>query len=141
LRPIDYLYRGLTHGAEAVAIAGPGAPVTHGELVAAVNATAAALQSIDPTPGSRVGICARNTPEHLIALLATYAAGKVWVPLNPRNGRAELNAMIDVAQPAILVADESCLDRFTRTAAPLVLAKTRDTIDGPSVRGLAEAWR
>jgi acyl-CoA synthetase (AMP-forming)/AMP-acid ligase II len=51
------------------------------ELVAVIEALAAALQAIDPAPGSRVGICARNTPEHLLALLATYAAGKVWVPL------------------------------------------------------------
>src|SRR5262245_44724804 len=134
LRPIDYLYRGLTQGPGAVAIAGPGAPVTYRELVAVVEALAAAFQSFDATPGSRVGICARNTPEHLIALLATYAAGKVWVPLNSRNGRTELDAMISVTKPTILITDESCSDRFSPTTARLVMAK-------PELASLVDEFR
>lgn len=116
--------------------------MTFGALVSSVESLAASLQQLDPTPGSRVGICAKNTREHLLALLATYAAGKVWVPLNPRNGRAELDAMISVARPAIMVADESCLDRFTRTGAPAVIAK-RQSADAslPSVAGLIDEHR
>jgi fatty-acyl-CoA synthase len=108
-----------------------------------VEALAAAFQSIDPAPGSRVGICARNTREHLLALLATYASGKVWVPLNPRNGRAELDAMIAATRPALIVADESCIDRFTPTDAPIVLGKLRDTSEirsEPTVAGLIAHW-
>ena len=106
-----------------------------------MHALATALQSIDARPGSRVGICARNTPEHLLALLATYAAGKVWVPLNPRNGRAELDAMINVARPTLIVADQSCLDRFTPPDVPIVLARQSAPSELPSVRGLIERNR
>ncbi len=113
--------------------------MTYAQLASSIEALATTFQSIEPTPGSRVGICARNTVEHLLALLATYVAGKVWVPLNPRNGRAELDAMIAATRPTLVVADESCLDRFTPTDAPVVLAKTRRTT-GSSIRGLiAEA--
>jgi len=118
--------------------------MTYSELAAAVEALAVAFQTIDPVPGSRVGICARNTREHLIALLATYAAGKVWVPLNPRNGRVELDAMIAVTRPTLIVADESCVDRFSPTNAPLVLGKvTRagESLDAPAVGALIERWR
>jgi acyl-CoA synthetase (AMP-forming)/AMP-acid ligase II len=115
--------------------------VTYGELVAIVEALAAALQSVDATPGSRVGICARNTPEHLIAMLATYAASKVWVPLNPRNGRAELDATIAATRPTIMIADESCIDRFTPTSAPLILAKIEEASGAMSVRSLVESFR
>jgi len=101
--------------------------MSYAELVSTVEALASAFQSIDPAPGSRIGICARNTREHLVSLLATYAAGKVWVPLNPRNGRAELDAMISTTQPALIVADASCVDRFSRTAAPVVIGKPGDT--------------
>lgn len=96
-------------------------------MTSKVDALAAALQAIDPVAGesSRVGICARNTVEHLLALLATYAAGKVWIPLNPRNGRAELDAMIAATAPTVIVADESSLDRFTPPPVPLILGKTR----------------
>lgn len=103
--------------------------MSYAELVASVEALAAAFQSLDAAPGSRVGICARNTREHLLALLATYAAGKVWVPLNPRNGRAELDAMIAATRPSLVVADASCADRFSPTPAPLVIAKTDQPAD------------
>jgi fatty-acyl-CoA synthase len=131
----------LAHGRDAVAIAGPCAPVTYGELVSFVEALAAALQSLDATPGSRVGICARNTPEHLITLLATYAAGKVWVPLNSRNGRTELDAMIAATRPTILVADESCVDRFSPTSARLVMAKPEVASGAMSVASLVDGFR
>ena len=140
-RPIDHVYGGLERSPNAVAIAGPGDPFTYLELVAGVEALAAAIQSLDPAPGSRVGICARNTVEHLIALLATYAAGKVWVPLNPTNSRADLDRMIAATRPTLFVADESCVDRFTRSDAPLVLGKAISAAgETPTVRGLMAAW-
>lgn len=90
-----------------------------------VDALAAALQAIAPTPGSRIGICAWNTPEHLVALLATYAAGDVWVPLNPRNGRAELDAMIAATKPAIVLDDAVVRELLARFAgrSPSAMAR------------------
>ena len=109
--------------------------------MADVEALAAALQALDTTPGSRIGICARNTVEHLLAMLATYAAGKVWVPLNPTNGRADLDRMIAATKPTLFVADESTLDRFTRTGAPIILGKmTGSTAELPNIRALAQEW-
>lgn len=140
--PIAHLRRGQALNPNAIAIAGPGEPFTYAALVEAVDALAAAMQSLDPVPGSRVGICARNTVEHLIALLATYAAGKVWVPLNPTNGRTDLDRMIAATRPTLMVADESVLDRFTRTNVPLVLANDA-SLGGEAltVRSLIDEWR
>ena len=110
--------------------------------MAHVEALAAALQALDTSPGSRIGICARNTVEHLLAMLATYAAGKVWVPLNPMNARADLDRMIAATKPTIFVADESTLDRFTSTGAPIILGKvTGSTGELPNARALAHEWR
>jgi acyl-CoA synthetase (AMP-forming)/AMP-acid ligase II len=138
--PIRHLYHGLERTPNAVAVAGPGEPLRYRELAAAVDALAAALQSLDPAPGSRVGICARNTVEHLLALLATYAAGKVWVPLNPTNSRADLDRMIGATRPTLVVSDASCLDRFTPTGVPVVIGKPGQALggDAPTVRGLIE---
>ena len=133
--PIERLCITIERVPHRTAIGGDGA-LTYRELGAAVDAVAVALQERDPLPGSRVGICARNTAESLIALLATYRAGKVWVPLNPRNGRAELDAMIATTRPSIMVADESCLDRFTPPDARLILAKTSAPGRSGSVRAL-----
>ena len=134
MRPIAHLYRSRDHNPDAVAIAGPGEPLSYARLAASVDALAVALQALEPVPGSRVGICARNTVEHLVALLATYAAGKVWVPLNPTNSRADLDRMIDATRPSVIVADASALDRFTQTDAPVIVAK-----DDGERRGLATA--
>ncbi len=139
--PIEHLYHRADRSPNAIAIAGPGEPFTYRRLLTAAHAFAAALQSLDPDPGSRVGICARNTVEHLLALLATYAAGKVWVPLNPTNSRADLDRMIGATRPTLFVADESCLESFSHTDAPIVLAKTTGAPgEMPSVRGLIAEW-
>jgi len=140
-RPIEHLYARAERSPNAIAIAGPGEPFTYRRLATVVDALAAALQSIDADAGGRVGICARNTVEHLIALLATYAAGKVWVPLNPTNSPADLDRMIGATRPTMFVADESCLDSFTPTGAPIVVGKTaaRGT-EQPTVRGLIGEW-
>ena len=134
--PIHRLYDSLARNPGAVAIAGTRSAslgMTYAELGATVAALAAALQNLDATPGSRVGTCAPNTIEHLLALLATYAAGKVWVPLNPRNERAELDAMIVSTRPTIIVADAACSERFTPTSARLITA-------GSDLHDLIAAW-
>lgn len=131
--PIDRFYASVARHPNAIAVSDANGDLTYAELRARVDAFACALQSLDDTPGSRVGICARNTTPHLIALLATYAAGKVWVPLSPRNGRVDLDAMIAATRPRLMVTDDASRDRFTPTAVPLILATDRDTSDGADV--------
>ena len=111
MRPIEHLYRGARLDPEAVAMVFGEERLSHGALVRRVDALAAALQALDPTPQSRVGICAHNTHEHVTALLATLAADKTWVALNPLNGKAELDAFIAATRPSLIVADSDCLDR------------------------------
>ena len=77
--------------------------ISYAELANMVRAVAAGLQSIDSHPQSCVGICAHNHFEHLLGWLACFAAGKVWVPLNPRNGRSELDRIIDLTAPSIII--------------------------------------
>jgi acyl-CoA synthetase (AMP-forming)/AMP-acid ligase II len=131
--PIHRFYRRADAHPDAVAVSGADGDLTYAALRREVDVAACALQQLDESPGSRVGICARNTTPHLIALLATYAAGKVWVPLSPRNGRAELDAMIAATRPTIMVTDRASQERFSISDAlrdvPLVLAE--DAVAGP----------
>jgi len=53
------------------------------------------------------------------------AAGQVWVPLNPRLGRLDIEGMIEATRPAVLVADESCIELLPRVRVPLVVAKAK----------------
>jgi acyl-CoA synthetase (AMP-forming)/AMP-acid ligase II len=123
MQPIDHLYRGARLDPAAIAIEFGEESLTYAELVERTDALAAAFQAIDPRPQSTVGVAAYNTPEHVIAMLAAFASGKVWVPLNPLNGRAELDAFIAATAPSIIVADSNCLDRFTPGSATVIMGR------------------
>ncbi len=147
--PIDHFFRAANLWPERTAVEADLNPhgsdedpvfrLTYGELARRVNALAAAFQSIDPEPQSRVGICAYNSVEHLVAWLAAFAAGKVWVPLNPRNGKDELNRIEDVTTPSILVVDGDCLDKIDPSDATTVLGKpVAGGFDGPGLWDLID---
>jgi acyl-CoA synthetase (AMP-forming)/AMP-acid ligase II len=122
--PIDLLYRSAVRNPDKVAVETDYERLTYGELVRRVDAVAAGIQATDPTPGGRVAISAHNTVQHLIALLATLAAGRTWIALNPRNGRAELDAFLAAARPSLVIVDEDCLGRFSPTGAALIVGRT-----------------
>ncbi|RJG03118.1 class I adenylate-forming enzyme family protein [Noviherbaspirillum sedimenti] len=115
--PIDFFFRASRYFKDNIAIESSGENVTYEQLAQRVNALAAALQDMDPQPGTRVGICSGNTIEHVVAQLAVLAAGKVWIPLNPRNSVVELARIIE----------------FTRTKVVLTVAKYGSQLEMSSV--------
>lgn len=140
--PIDMIAAARVRTPRAIAAEGPGFALSYAELLDRADALAAGLQEIDVRPQSRVGICADNTIEHLIGLLATMAAEKIWIPLNPRDAKGELDAKIEATRPSILIADEACLDKFTPfPAARLILGKTRPTNAADTIAGIVERKR
>jgi len=123
LLPIEHFLTAAKRWPERIAVKDGPCQVTYGELAWQVNALAAAMQSIDPARQSRVGICAYNTFEHLISWLATFAAGKIWIPLNPRNGAEELNRVIAATQPSIVVIDADHLKKIASQGATRIVGK------------------
>lgn len=106
--PIDFFWRAAQRWPERTAIDAPEGAICFAALAKQVAAIAAGLIAIDPNPQSRVGICASNSAEHIGALLAVLACGKVWVPLNPKSTRPEIRRIIDATEPSILVMDAGC---------------------------------
>lgn len=104
MHPIHFFYRACRRYGNNTAVQTPTETVTYAQLCERVNAVAAALQELDPHAQSRVGICSGNTLEHIIALLAVLAAGKVWVALNYRDSITQLNRILDFTQPTIVMA-------------------------------------
>ncbi|MDX1512821.1 MAG: AMP-binding protein [Gammaproteobacteria bacterium] len=133
MQPVDWIYRAAIYNRDAVAVDAPGVSLTYGELVSRVDAFAAALQDAAPVAGAHVGVCAHNTVEHLIAILAIMASGNVWVPLNPRDGAEEFRAKFEIAEPSLVVADEDCLALVEGAPAPVITGKSR----GRPQRGMA----
>ena len=124
--PIDNFFRAAALWPDRIAVEIADADrcqqISYAALADMTRAMAAGLQAIDPQPQSRVGICAYNNFEHLLAWLGCFAAGKVWVPLNPRNGVEELNRIIDVTDPSVIIFDADCADKFDCKTAQLISA-------------------
>ena len=108
--PIDFFWRAAQRWPDRIAIDAHEGAIRYDALAARVTALAAGFTAIDPTPQSRVGICAGNSADHIAALLAVLACGKVWVPLNPKSTRPEIRRIIDATEPTLLVLDAACAD-------------------------------
>ncbi|MVW73533.1 AMP-binding protein [Bordetella sp. 15P40C-2] len=105
--PIDFFLRAAARHSDRIALDTPRETWTYRRLRDEALALAAALQDIDPTPQTRVAICAGNSAQHVIALLAVIAAGKVWVPLNYRSTKAEIARILDATEPSIVLTDNT----------------------------------
>jgi fatty-acyl-CoA synthase len=103
--PIDFFWRAAQHWPDRIAIDTPAGPIHYATLAARVKALAAGLSALDPTLQSRVAICAGNSADHITALLAILACGKVWVPLNPKSTHPEIARIINITEPSIVILD------------------------------------
>jgi acyl-CoA synthetase (AMP-forming)/AMP-acid ligase II len=110
--PIDYLWRSACRHPDRPAVISPTGDLSFRQLADTVLQRAAALTALDPAPGSRVAVGAANSVDHLVAILAILAAGKVWVPLNPRNGDPELRRIVEFVEPALVLTDDDMLRRL-----------------------------
>lgn len=121
MTPIDMVYRAARTYASSVAVEADGVKLTYAQLLERVLPLAAALQQRDPSPGSRVGLCAYNTLDNLISFLAIFAAGKTWVPLYPRLGAAELPKMAEFSEAGIVIVESNSLDHFAGLNAEIIV--------------------
>ena len=111
-RPIDLFFAQVERTPDRVAVIGPGRELSYAELAREVESAAAVILERLPGPDSRVGLSAANSVESLIGLLALLAAGKVWVPLNPRNSDRENLRIIDFVSVELLILDEEMEQRI-----------------------------
>ncbi|MBO6519636.1 MAG: AMP-binding protein [Rhodospirillales bacterium] len=138
--PVDHFFRAAQRFPERIAVKDGDMEITYADLARRTNALAAALQDIDPAPQTRVGICGYNTFEHLLAWLATFAAGKTWVPLNPRNGKPELDRICEVTGPGVVVVDADCQDKVDSGTATRITGKPGDGAEGIDVASLVDTF-
>ena len=119
--PIEYFWRAAQRFPDRKAVIGPGGALTFRELARTVLARAAAISALDPGVSSMVCVGAANTVDHLVSILAVMAAGKVWVPLNPRSGDPELKRQIAFVRPALVLADADMRERIANDEFPVRL--------------------
>ncbi len=88
--------------------------VTYAELEGSANQLAHFLAARGVGPGDHVGIYAKNSVEHVVALLAVFKIRAVAINVNYRYVEAELNYLFDNSDIVALLHE--------RTYAPLVAA-------------------
>jgi amino acid adenylation domain-containing protein len=81
--------------------------LTYRELEEQSNRLARRLRRLGVGADVPVGLCLERSPEMVVSLLATLKAGGAYVPLDPAFPRRRLQLMLEDAQPAVVVTQES----------------------------------
>ena len=85
--------------------------VTVGEAKALVAQLATQLTDAGVQPGEGVAVRLPSDPDLVVAMLAIWSAGAVFVPLNDRSPESEVRHVLDTVRPAA-VLEESGLRRL-----------------------------
>ncbi|MCU4974075.1 AMP-binding protein [Halobacteria archaeon AArc-m2/3/4] len=88
---------------------------TYGELEAAASALAAHLSDAGLESGDRIALCFPQSPELLVAHLATYRIGCLAVPLSVILGEESLSYTLEHSDATALLADARVSERFEST--------------------------
>ena len=94
-----------------------GGRITARELDELSDAFAVALAGLGAPAGDRVALYLQNVPQFVIAMLATWKAGGIAVPVNPMNRARELDAVLRDSGARVLV----CLQSLYRDVARAVV--------------------
>lgn len=84
--------------------------VTYQELASRVNRLANALQGLGVGRGTAVAVMAVNSPQYVEAYYACAKLGAVFVPLNYRAKREELDYMVNNSETQVMFVSERYLD-------------------------------
>ena len=84
-----------------------GTPVTFGQVKAAVDRLAAALQKADCRKGDRIGVLGKNCLEFFVVYGAAAALGAIVVPVNWRLSADEAVFILNDGAPRWVFADDS----------------------------------
>ena len=102
-----------------------GGRITARELGELSDAFAVALAGLGVRAGDRVALYLQNVPQFVIAMLATWKAGGIAVPVNPMYRARELDAVLRDSGARVLV----CLQSLHRDVARSVVDDAgQDTI-------------
>lgn len=105
----DWLVRNAARDPDGAAIHFEGNTITHGELLARVEAFSAALAAMGIGHGDRVGLFLSNSPEFLIARWAAIRLGAAAAPMNVMFQAREAQYVLNNATPRVLVTESAQL--------------------------------
>ncbi|HVV92508.1 MAG TPA: AMP-binding protein [Hyphomicrobiales bacterium] len=117
--PIEFFWRSVQRNPDRIAVIHPGGTLDFRTLAARVLRCAGRLVTLDPGLGSFVLVGAGDSLDHLVTILGVLAAGKVWIPLNPRNGDPELERIVEFVGGGLVMADHAMALRLAGCGRPV----------------------
>ncbi|OVE83273.1 hypothetical protein B2G88_16490 [Natronolimnobius baerhuensis] len=111
---------------------------TYAELDDAASALGAQLREAGLEPGDRIALCFPQSPELLVAHLATYRIGCLAVPLSVLLGQESLAHSLEHSNASALLADATVYDQIEEPVAAadlpteLVVDLEAEAYDGPN---------
>ncbi|MBM4355813.1 MAG: long-chain fatty acid--CoA ligase, partial [Deltaproteobacteria bacterium] len=115
---VDHARRWAAYTPDRVALTGPDGAVTWRRLDRDADAWSSRLAAqLGVAPGDRVALLARNHPDFFALFFACRRVGATLAPLNWRLAVPELDALLELARPKVLLHD----DAFRDTAGKLRL--------------------
>jgi amino acid adenylation domain-containing protein/non-ribosomal peptide synthase protein (TIGR01720 family) len=102
---------------DAVSVAFEDAQWTYRTLNQYANRLAHHLQALGVGPEVRVAVYMEQSFEMTVALLGILKAGGAYLPLDPRSPKERLNFMLKDAQVALILTQESLLERVSEHRA------------------------
>ena len=106
--------------------------VTYAALVNRAERAATAFMTLGVAPEMRLAVCMEPSIERLTTLLAAMIAGAGYVPLDPAHPVRRLAAIVEDAQPHLIVTDARSRDRVVATAVPTMMFEALQLREAPS---------
>jgi carnitine-CoA ligase len=94
------------------------AELSYAQAHARIGGAAAALADRGVGRGDRVLSTARNTPDYLLAWIATMYLGAIHVAVNPASSEPELAGLVEQVEPVVTLGDEDVGALFEAPAPP-----------------------
>jgi acyl-CoA synthetase (AMP-forming)/AMP-acid ligase II len=103
----DLLHQSACQFPEATALISQGTRYTYRELEEQANRLAYYFLHRGATPGEKIGICCRNSPELVLALFAIWKMGSIVVDLNPSLEPQEIIRILQQCEIKIFITERT----------------------------------
>lgn len=117
---------------EALAVVSGNRELTYVELNRRANQIAHYLKRSGVRPEVRVGVCLERGWEMVVALIGVLKAGGAYVPLDGNYPEERLKYMIQDSAAALVVTQESLLEKLSGYSRLVVLDGEREELEGES---------
>lgn len=101
--------------------------VTYGELGRSSENLGSILLQAGVAPGDVVAVCLGARPEQLVAMLAIFRIGAIYLPLDPTHPAALIACEIEEATPKVVIYEAATAEHFATVGAHSIDVDTVDS--------------